>query len=156
MLHANPRLFWPWLLFASRLMPFGRLPPALREKVILRMAWLCRSRYEWGQHVEIALRCGVSDAEIVALAQGAGAMAEPGERAVLQACDELHRDGCVSEATWALLSAQYPEPLLIELLMLAGHYQMLAGFLNSAGLVLEPAVEAALQAFHERVGKRAG
>lgn len=153
-LHTNPRLFWPWLLFASRLMPFGKLPPALREKVILRMAWLCRSRYEWGQHVEVALRCGVSDADILAVARGPEAMADPQERTVLQACDELQRDGCVADATWATLAAQYPEPLLIELLLLAGHYQMLAGFLNSAGLVLEPAIEAELQAFHGRVGMR--
>lgn len=150
-LHANPRLFWPWLLFASRLMPFGKLPAALREKVILRMAWLCRSRYEWGQHVEIALRCGVTDAEIVALSRGPDTVADAPERAVLRACDELCREQCVSPATWTELAGHFREPLLIELLLLAGHYQMLAGFLNSAGLVLEPPIEAALQAFHERV-----
>lgn len=150
-LHVNPRLFWAWLFFASRLMPFGKLPPALREKAILRTAWLCRSRYEWGQHVEIALRSGVTDAEIAALAQGPAAMAETRDRAVLQACDELHRDRCVGDATWAALQANFSEPLLIELLMLIGHYQMIAGFLNSAGLALEPAIEASLQAFQRRL-----
>lgn len=150
-LHVNPRLFWAWLFFASRLMPFGRLPAALREKAILRTAWLCRSRYEWGQHVEIALRSGVSDAEIVALTRGAAALADAGDRAVLQACDELHRDHCVGEATWATLRTHFREPLLVELLLLIGHYQMIAGFLNSTGLALEAPIEAALQAFHGRV-----
>jgi hypothetical protein len=30
-LNINPRLFWAWLFFASRLMPWGRLPARLRE-----------------------------------------------------------------------------------------------------------------------------
>lgn len=67
-MRANPRLFWPWLLLASRPMPYGKLPAALRETVILRMAWRCRSRDERGQHEEIALRCGVSDAGIKGVA----------------------------------------------------------------------------------------
>ncbi len=98
-LHIHPRLFWPWLLFASRLMPYGRLPPAMREKIILRTAWNCRSRYEWGQHVAIARRVGVSPEEIVRVAGGPEACTDRQERAVLQACDEVCRDRSVSEAT---------------------------------------------------------
>lgn len=150
-LHLNPRLFWAWLFFASRLMPFGELPAPLREKLILRTAWNCRSRYEWGQHVDIALAAGVSDAEIVALAAGPAAVAAPLERVLLQACDELCRDQCVDEATWATLAAHYSEARLVEVLLLVGHYVMIAGFLNSAGLALEPPVEATLQAFHARL-----
>jgi alkylhydroperoxidase family enzyme len=150
-LHINPRLFWPWLLFASRLMPFGRLPPALREKIILRTGWNCRCRYEWGQHVDIALRNGVSDAEIVQVADGPRAFTDRHERALMLACDELCGDKCVSEATWQILAEKYSEKSLIEIVLLVGHYEMVAGFLNSAGLMLEPQTEAVLQAFHRRV-----
>lgn len=150
-LHLNPRLFWGWLYFASRLMPFGRLPARDREKLILRTAWNCRSRYEWGQHVEIALRVGVSDAEIVAVASGPGAITDRHERARLQACDELCQQGCISTPTWQALTETHHEKALIELMLLVGHYQMLAGFLNSAGLRLEPALEAGLQAFQQRL-----
>lgn len=149
-LHQHPRLFWPWLLFASRLMPYGRLPAALREKLILRTAWNCRSRYEWGQHVEIALKAGVSDAEIVAVAQGPAACSGS-DRLALQACDELCRDKQVSDATWQALANVFSEKELIELLLLVGHYEMIAGFLNSAGLALEPVIEAELQAFYRRL-----
>ncbi|MDR3418608.1 MAG: carboxymuconolactone decarboxylase family protein [Nevskia sp.] len=149
-LHVHRRLFWPWLLFASRLMPRGRLPARDRERIILRMAWNCRSRYEWGQHVEIALSIGMSDADILRVAQGPAACADPAGRALLQACDELHREQCVTPATWAALAARYEQKLLIEFLMLAGHYVMLAGFLNSAGLRLEPPVEEVLEAFQRR------
>src|SRR5690349_16086978 len=51
----SPRLLLPWTAFASRLMPYGRLEPRDRERMILRIAWNCRCRYEWLQHVEIGM-----------------------------------------------------------------------------------------------------
>jgi len=151
--HIHSRLFWPWLFFASRLMPRGRLPPRDREKIILRTAWNCRSRYEWGQHVDIALSLGVSDEEILGVARGPSACPDPGERALLQACDELFREHFISADTWAELEGRYDQRLMIEIVILSGHYAMLAGFLNSAGLQLEPAVAATLDAFHSRTSR---
>ena len=150
-LHINARLFWAWLFFASRLMPGGRLPARDREKVILRTGWNCRSRYEWGQHVDIALAVGVTDAEIVRVAQGPQACTDEHERALLLACDEMTRDRCVSEQTWAMLASRLNQKLLIELVILIGHYVMIAGFLNSAGLALEQPIEEKLQRFHQRI-----
>lgn len=144
-LHINARLFWAWLFFASRLMPGGRLPAQDREKIILRTAWLCRSRYEWGQHVEIALRVGVTDAEIVEVAR------DSQNCNLMQACDELVRDKCISDPTWHALASRYDDKLMIEIVMLIGHYEMIAGFLNSAGLQLEESIEEKLQAFHQRI-----
>lgn len=146
-----PRLFWPWLAFASRMMPYGTLPPVTREKLILRTAWHCRSRYEWGQHVEIGLRAGVTDAEIFAVARGPSAWASDPDATALDACDELCRDKQIGAATWERLRQRYSTEQLVELTLLVGHYEMLAGFLNTAGLALEPAIEAELQAFYRRV-----
>ncbi len=148
--NINARLFWPWLFFASRLMPRGRLNARERELVILRTAWNCRCRYEWGQHVEIALRVGVSDEQILGVAGRLRPSAPGRERTLMDACDELVRDHCIAATTWSELSAHYDERLLIEIAILAGHYQMLAGFLNSAGLALEPAIERVLEAFNQR------
>lgn len=150
-LNINPRLFWAWLFFASRLMPWGRLPGTVREMIILRTAWNCRSRYEWGQHIEIALRVGVTDDEIVALASGPSAFTDPLICAVMQACDEVFNDKCISNDTWKMLSTHYSEKLMIEIMILIGHYEMLAGFLNSAGVALEVETEATLQAFYQRI-----
>src|SRR5262249_40179272 len=49
------------------------LPPREREIVILRIGYLCKSGYEWGQHVEIAKRSGLNVDEIARVKQGAGA-----------------------------------------------------------------------------------
>lgn len=150
-LHINPRLFWPWLLFASRLMPYGKLPAALREKVILRTGWNCRSRYEWGQHVEIALRSGVTPLEIKTLALTPEQENNELDRLALLATDELCFNAVISDATWQALSQHLNHKKMLELLMLVGHYQMIAGILNSAGLVLEPSVEQVLSKFNQQV-----
>jgi alkylhydroperoxidase family enzyme len=131
------RLFWPWLWFASRLMPYGELDPVVRETLILRTAWICRSRYEWGQHVEIGRRAGVTAELLARIARGPESCADPDERALLAACDELVVDHCVGAETWSALSRRFDERALIEIALVVGHYQMLAGFLNSAGLPLE-------------------
>lgn len=150
-LNINPRLFWAWLFFASRLMPYGRLPAKEREMVILRTGWNCRSRYEWGQHVDMGMSVGLSDDEIQRIAEGPSAWQDAHLRALLLACDEMHTDHCISEASWGVLAQRYSKAMLVELTILIGHYQMIAGFLNSAGLTLEPAIEEKLRAFHQRI-----
>jgi alkylhydroperoxidase family enzyme len=152
-LNINPRLFWAWLFFASRLMPFGKLPATVREKVILRTGWNCRSRYEWGQHVEIALGAGVSDLEILQVSQGPEAFTDRREQALMRACDEMLRDRLIADATWNTLKESYSEKLLIEIILLIGHYEMIAGFLNTAGITLEPAIETVLQDCYGRIAR---
>ncbi|PTU28248.1 carboxymuconolactone decarboxylase family protein [Stenotrophobium rhamnosiphilum] len=149
--HINARLFWAWLYFASKLMPGGRLPAKVREKIILRTAWNCRSRYEWGQHVDIALTVGVTDEEIIRVSHGPEAFTDSNERALMTACDEMVRSQFISDQTWKTLSERYKEKMLIEIVILIGHYIMVAGFLNSGGLKLEPSIEKKLAAFHQRI-----
>lgn len=141
----NMRLFRAWLGFASKLMPYGELERRDSELIILRVAWNCRSRYEWGQHVDIGLRAGLSIEEIYRVPQGhCHPDWEPRQRALLQSCDELHHERIVSDATWLELSRHYEPRKIVEVLMLIGHYGMLAGLLNSAGTILEAGVEAVL------------
>lgn len=149
--NINARLFWPWLFFASRLMPFGRLKARERELMILRTGWNTRCRYEWGQHVEMALRVGATDEDIVRTTRPSADWPEGIERHLMQACDDLHANHRISDTTWSALSAHYDAKRLIEIVILIGHYQMISGFLNSAGLRLERDTEAVLQTFFERV-----
>lgn len=150
-LGLNRRLFWAWLYFASRLMPYGKLPERERELLILRVAWLCRCRYEWGQHIEIALKSGLLNEDVVNVSIGATAFQNEKEKGLIQACDELINQQQISEDTWQLLSQFYSEKMRIEISMLIGNYQMLAGFLNSAGLKLEPSVEKLMQEFNSKL-----
>ena len=67
-LGQHPRLFRAWLRYSAHLMPFGALPRRDTELVILRVAWQCRSAYEWQQHVPLALRVGLTPDEIAGVA----------------------------------------------------------------------------------------
>ena len=82
------------------------LPAREREIVILRIGYLCRSGYEWTQHVPIGQRAGLTDDEVARIKGGAGA---PGwsaaDQALLRASDELHHDQFITDATWAALYA---------------------------------------------------
>lgn len=143
----NRRLFWSWLRFASRLMPYGSLDRRDTELVILRVGWNCRCRYEWGQHVQIGLREGLTPADIVRVAQAPKAGDwHPRQAALLQASDELHENKVISDSIWQVLSAHFSPAQKIEITLLIGHYEMLAGVLNSTGLPLEAGTEAALKA----------
>lgn len=139
----HPGLFRKWLPFGGKLLA-GKLPARDRELLILRTGWNCRADYEIAQHERIARAAGVTDAEIERVAAGPDA---PGWSAVdsllLRAADELHADACLSDATWAELSAHYDETQMIELPMLVGHYHLVAFTLNSLGVQIEDEVAAA-------------
>jgi alkylhydroperoxidase family enzyme len=134
-------LFRRWVPFGGKLLG-GRIPARDRELVILRSAWLCRSNYEWGQHVLISRSIGLADDEIARVQGGADADGwSMFDQALLRATDELHNDACISDDTWTALRTQYSEEQLIELPMLVGHYHLLAYTLNSLGVQLEPGLE---------------
>lgn len=150
-LNIHRGLFLPWLWFASRLMPHGRLPAPVREMLILRTAWNSRCRYEWGQHVDLALAAGVSDVDILCTTLAPSTFTDPRQRSLMQACDELCLNDVVTDTVWHALGQHWDEPCLIEITMLVGHYRMLASVINSAGLTLEAPIEARLQDFYRRV-----
>jgi alkylhydroperoxidase family enzyme len=152
LLSINPNIFWRWLVFASRLMPYGQLTHRERELIILRVAWLSRSRYEWGQHIEIGQKkAKLTDQDIIKITKGAEKFQDTKEQLLLKSCDEFIEEKVISSNTWSSLTKYYNNKLIIEINMLIGHYQMLAGILNSAGLQLEPTIEAYYQKFNERI-----
>jgi AhpD family alkylhydroperoxidase len=138
-LARHRRLFRPWLRFAGRLMPGGTLPRAESELVILRVAHVTGSAYEWDQHVRLGQRAGLSEEEIARVPLGAGAPGwAPRQALLLRAVDELHDGDRIGDALWAELAAEYRDTELIELCLLTGHYIMLAMTLNSLGVALDP------------------
>jgi AhpD family alkylhydroperoxidase len=126
-LGRHRRLFRGWLRFAGRLMPGGTLPRRETELVILRVAHLRGCRYEWDHHVRLGRRAGVTATDVARVEAGPG---EAGwsdrEAAVLTAVDELHHRGDLGDAAWGRIREHLDEVAAIELLLLVGHYEMLA------------------------------
>ena len=131
-LGRHPALFRGWLRFAGRLMPRGRLPRRDTELVILRVAHVRECAYEHEHHVRLGRRAGLTDAEIARVADGPAADGwAPREQAILQAADELLANGDVADETWSRLSGMLDTRELIELVLLVGHYEMLAKTINT-------------------------
>ncbi len=138
----HPKLFASWLPFASRLMAGGSLDRRSTELVILRVAYNMGNDYEWGQHVQICTNFGVDRAAIERVIVGPSADGwSPREMLLLRATDELHEERRISDATWEALAEHLSEIQLIELCFLVGHYEMLAMFLQTVGVRLEPGKE---------------
>lgn len=134
-LARHPALMRRWLVFANHVLFKQTLALRERELAILRTGWLCRARYEWGQHVEVARRGGMGEADI-RLAQSGPAT--PGiaaaDRALLAATDELHADQFVSDATWQALSARFDERQCMDLVFTVGQYTLVSMALNTFGV----------------------
>ncbi|WP_445149768.1 carboxymuconolactone decarboxylase family protein [Baekduia sp. Peel2402] len=137
-LARHRRVFRPWLRFAGRLMPGGTLPREESELIILRVARVTGSDYEWQQHVRLGRAAGLTEAQIERIRLGAEA---PGwsvrQALLLRAVDELHDHDRIGDELWAELAREYGEQELIEICLLTGHYIMLAMTLNSLGVQVE-------------------
>jgi AhpD family alkylhydroperoxidase len=130
-------LFRRWLRFAGALMPGGRLPRSDSELVILRVAHNTGCEYEWAHHERLGAAAGLSSEDVQRVRSGPGAEGfSARQRLLLRAVDELHADRVLSADVWDGLRPQMSDAELIELCMLAGHYEMLAMTLNS--LEVEP------------------
>ncbi|MCX6401288.1 MAG: carboxymuconolactone decarboxylase family protein [Propionibacteriales bacterium] len=131
-LGRHRRLFWGWLHFAGRLMPGGRLARRESELVIIRVASRRGSAYELEQHRRLGRRAGLVREEIAAIEAArdhAGFSAR--EQLLLRAADELVADQDLSDALWSDLGAVFDEREKIEIVMLVGHYSMLATALQA-------------------------
>jgi 4-carboxymuconolactone decarboxylase len=141
-LARHPELFRAWLRFGGYLLTSGKLPGRDRELLILRTAVNCRSSYEWGQHVRISLAGGIEREVIDRVLEGPDADGwSPHEAALVRAADELRKDSRISDDVWQTLAETYDTEQLIEATMVVGHYQMLAGALNSFGVELDEGLE---------------
>jgi alkylhydroperoxidase family enzyme len=116
----------------------GGLPARERELAVLRIGWLLRAPYEWGEHVKIGQRYGVTTEEIERVIQGSGA---PGwtehEAALLRAVEEILANQTVSDATWGTLAKTWNEHQLLEFPMMVGQYVCTAIVQNTLRIRLE-------------------
>ena len=101
----------------------GAIPPRERELAVMRVGWLCRAPYEWGEHVTQSRRIGISQSEIERVTQGSGAPGwTPHEAAILRGVEELIADQMISDDTWGVLARTWSEQQLIEFPTLIGQY----------------------------------
>ena len=115
------------------------LPARDRELLILRIGWLCYSKYEWSWHARGAKDGGLlSDDEINRIMEGPDAERwDPFDAILLRAVDELYTDTFITDETWNALTERYNTHQIMDLVFTVGNYNMLAMALNSFGVQLE-------------------
>lgn len=136
----NPRILKRFNVLGGGLLAKGLLPAREREIVILRVGWNARAVYEFGQHTLIGREAGLTDAEIAAICGVGDHQWAPADHLLLTMADELCEDDCVSDDTFAALAERWGEAELVELVVCAGFYRMVSGFLNSFGVPLDDGV----------------
>ena len=134
----HPELFRRQLEMGTALFK-GFIPARERELAVLRIAWLLQAPYEWGEHVNIGKRYGVSGEEIQRAIEGSKA---PGwtehEAAILSAVEELLADQTLSDATYDTLAKTWDDRQLLEFPMLVGQYVCTAIHQNALRIRLQP------------------
>ncbi|AKQ54999.1 uncharacterized peroxidase-related enzyme [Bordetella hinzii] len=131
MLLNSPAVAQGWLAYLTAIRQQSRLPPSLREMLILRVAVLNQADYEFEQHLPIALREGCSQAQVDGLGRGDFAALGAGERAAMRYCDEMTRDIRVQDATFAALRAAFGDQEIVEITATVAAYNMVSRFLEA-------------------------
>lgn len=145
MAHAQTCLK-PVMKLGGTLLGKLELDPRLRELCLLRAVRLEGGDYEWVQHVPIARDLGATEAQIAALENDddEAACFDAREKAALRFTREVVVDVRASEATVAEARKHLSDRELVELILMAGFYIMLARLTETLGIETEAPMGSAL------------
>ena len=136
----HPALVASWTEFSKTLRHDTRTPRALRELVILRGGQLMRSEYEWAQHLPMARKAGVSEAQIRDLPNWRNSSQFNEREQAALALAEAVTQGKVSDEVYAQAMQQFDHHDYVELTLVAAFYAMVGRMLDAMGVQLEPEV----------------
>lgn len=134
--------FTPFLQFGGAVLQHLELDPVLRELVILQVAKQTNAEYEWVQHETIARAAGASEGQIEAVRAGdltsddLAADAQALLAFTVQVIDTERAD----DELFAAVREHFPPRQIVEAMLTAGEYLMLARVMTHLDLELDEAV----------------
>ena len=132
MLLHSPPVASGWLNYLTAIRQQSSLPGGLRELVIMRIAILNGAPYEAEQLAPIALREGVTQAQLDDLEHWQQSKNyDATQRAVLAYTDAMTKEIHVSPEVFAAAKAVLTDRLLVELTATVGAYNMVSRFLEA-------------------------
>ena len=133
MLLHSPAVASGWLNYLTSIRQLSTLPGDLRELVIMRVAVINGAPYEADQHAPIALKEGISQAQLDALnAWESSDLFSQAERAVLAYTDTMTRHVQVPQPVFeAARQAMGTDKLMVELTATVAAYNMVSRFLEA-------------------------
>ena len=137
-LARHPELTRAYHSFNGHVLFASTLSPRQRELLVLRVAAVRQSEYEWVQHTVLAGDAGLEPDEVARIAEGPDAAGwSPLDAAMVRAVDELIGDAMVTDATWEVLAGELDEQQLMDLVFTVGAYDLLAMAFRSFGVELD-------------------
>lgn len=134
----SPAAAAAFLKLGNVLLREAELPARLRELAILRIAALLESRYEWTQHVPIALEVGITREQMDDLAQWrTSPKFTDEERAVLAYTEEVTLEAKAKMETFEALRSHLSERDIVELTLSIGYWGMVARVLVPLDIEIE-------------------
>jgi 4-carboxymuconolactone decarboxylase len=133
---------------ASRMRPLGAgilgagtsVPAPLREVMIHRTCALTGAEYEWGVHaLGFGKPLGFSEEQLRSTVHGSWSDPcwEAAQASVFRLADELHETSTVSDELWQALSVLLDAAQILELLVTAGWYHVIAYVCNGVQIQAE-------------------
>ena len=138
LLAHHPELTTAYHTFNGHVLFSTTLTTRQRELLVLRIAHLRDSTYEWAQHAVLAGDAGITDDEVARVREGSTADGwGPLEAALLAAADELVADARLTDETYAALSAELDLQQLMDVVFTVGAYDLLAMALRTFDVDLD-------------------
>jgi len=134
----HPKLIAAWSEFARTLRHDSRTPRSLRELMILRGAQLMGSEYEWAQHLKMARKAGVREAQIDALASWKLSPEFDAKEKAAIGLAEAVTNGRVGDDVYAEAMRHFDHHDYVELAITASFYAMVGRMLDAMHVQLEP------------------
>jgi alkylhydroperoxidase family enzyme len=143
MLLQNPTVAHAAEFLLGTLMNRNSIPARTRELIILRTGWRTGSEYEFCRHLLRSRTLNMSDQEILGVRDPENcASYSAADRAVIRMADELHDRAEVSPETLAILQREFQPGQIVELIIAAGNWRMMAALFNTAKLPLDADIAA--------------
>lgn len=135
MLLHSPSVAEGWLNYLTAIRQKCTLDGALRELVIVRVAFINGADYEAEQHIPIALELGVTQEQIDALEEWQSSdLFNPVQKRVLALTDEMTRNVHVDKALIDALKDDFSKQEIVELVATVAAYNMVSRFLEALGI----------------------
>jgi alkylhydroperoxidase family enzyme len=134
MMH-NVELMDHWRPFGDYVNASDSISARDKELLIMRLAWLYYSEYEWGAHYNVALGAGLTEEQIEQTKAGPDSpIWDDFDRAWLRAADELYEHAFITDANWEVLRTRYSESQLMHMFATVAHYHLVAMMTNTLGI----------------------
>jgi alkylhydroperoxidase family enzyme len=138
MLAHHPQLATAYHSFCGHALYGTTLTQRQREIIVLRVATVRSSEYEWAQHAVIAADVGLDRDDVARVAAGPDADGwDPLDRALVAAVDELVADARIGDDTWAVLSRSLDTQQIMDVVFTVGSYEVLAMALRTFDVQLD-------------------